>query len=436
MKAAIRIENLSKRYRLGKSSGTAYRTLRESLGESMRGLWTRVSRKLSKVPVPQTEDRAECLWALRDVSFEIQPGEVIGIIGRNGAGKSTLLKILSRIMEPTEGRATVRGRMGSLLEVGTGFHPELTGRENIFLNGAILGMSRREIVRKFDTIVDFAEIGRFLDTPVKRYSSGMYVRLAFAVAAHLEPEILLVDEVLAVGDMEFQKKCLGRMSDVAREGRTVLFVSHNMSTVQNLCTCCFLMEKGRLAASGTPIQVIGRYNQVAAGNTRGEQCLLTHPGRGFGGTPCMRKVVVRSLSSADASIIYMKDDVEIEVAFEAPKPLRDINFGVVVKSQLQTPIFGVNNMVTQFEGPKMPIQKGSISCRLDKIPLMPGAYLVDLYFGANGENCDVVRDSVQLEVHTRDVFGTGKLPPANVGDICWPATWRVIRHETDQASKV
>src|SRR5207245_2821375 len=207
---------------------------------------------------------SEIFWALRDVSFEVKRGEVVGIIGANGAGKSTLLKILNRITEPTTGGADVYGRVGALLEVGTGFHPELTGRENIFLNGAILGMSRAEIRQKFDEIIAFAEIEKFLDTPVKRYSSGMYVRLAFAVAAHLEPEILLVDEVLAVGDAAFQSKCIGKMEGVAREGRTVVFVSHDMAAVESLCTRCFLLDGGRLELSGTPHEVTTHYVATTA----------------------------------------------------------------------------------------------------------------------------------------------------------------------------
>ncbi|RMG47006.1 MAG: ATP-binding cassette domain-containing protein [Acidobacteria bacterium] len=242
---AIRVRGLGKRYRIG---AAPHRTLREALSAAAGSILRRR---------PRSE--APWIWALRDVSFDVREGEVVGIIGRNGAGKSTLLKILSRITEPTEGRAEIRGRVGSLLEVGTGFHPELTGRENIYLNGAILGMSRRELERKFDEIVSFAEIGPFLDTPVKRYSSGMYVRLAFAVAAHLEPEILLVDEVLAVGDAAFQRRCLGKMGDVARSGRTVLFVSHNMGAVRRLCSRVIQLESGRVVRDGPAAEVVRSY---------------------------------------------------------------------------------------------------------------------------------------------------------------------------------
>src|SRR6266581_5828920 len=251
---AIQVENVSKLYHIGKR--TPYKTVRESLMNVLSAP-SRLSRRLRKTKTCRADETE--LWALRDVSFEVKQGEVVGLIGRNGAGKSTLLKVLSRITEPTAGRITIRGRVGSLLEVGTGFHPELTGRENILLNGAILGMRRAEITRKFDQIVAFAEIDKFIDTPVKHYSSGMYTRLAFAVAAHLEPEILIVDEVLAVGDAQFQKKCLGKMGDVAHEGRTVLFVSHNMTSVLNLCTRCVFMEKGSVSQTGTTEAVVSAY---------------------------------------------------------------------------------------------------------------------------------------------------------------------------------
>jgi len=252
---AIRVENLSKQYRIG-GPQAPYRTIRESLTEAVQAPF----RRLSSVVRGQASAVAnETIWALKGVSFEVQPGEVVGIIGRNGAGKTTLLKVLSRITEPTEGYAEIHGRVGSLLEVGTGFHPELTGRENITLNGAILGMKRAEIERKFDEIVAFAEIERFIDTPVKHYSSGMYVRLAFAVAAHLEPEILLVDEVLAVGDAAFQKKCLGKMGKVAGEGCTVLFVSHNMGAINQLCPTCIWLDYGRMRSSGATLPIISLY---------------------------------------------------------------------------------------------------------------------------------------------------------------------------------
>jgi lipopolysaccharide transport system ATP-binding protein len=259
----ITVENLSKSYLVGHRSDRQgphnYIALRDIIGREFRNFARKAADVVRGRQVIQG-DEIEEFWALKDVSFEVKQGEVLGIIGRNGAGKSTLLKILSRITEPTEGRILLRGRVGSLLEVGTGFHPELTGRENIFLNGAILGMTQREIRRKFEEIVAFAEIEKFLDTPVKRYSSGMYVRLAFAVAAHLETEILIVDEVLAVGDMDFQKKCLGKMSEVARGGRTVLFVSHNHAAIRNLCSHGLALKAGRAMPKQDITSVLDQYS--------------------------------------------------------------------------------------------------------------------------------------------------------------------------------
>ena len=251
----VRVENLSKKYIIGHQKQESYTTLRDSIANGAKGLLKPFQRGKSQVADPTSED----FWALKDVSFEIKQGDRLGIIGRNGAGKSTLLKILSRIVEPTNGSIRIKGRVASLLEVGTGFHPELTGRENISLNGAILGMSKEEITRKFDEIVAFAEVEKFLDTPVKRYSSGMYVRLAFAVAAHLEPEVLIVDEVLAVGDAAFQKKCLNKMGEVAGEGRTILFVSHNISALNTLCNEAVYLERGRVKEVGKATSVLKSY---------------------------------------------------------------------------------------------------------------------------------------------------------------------------------
>ena len=255
MKPIVRVENLSKQYRLG-SRDSAYDTLRESIVEAVR----------SPFRLLRQNGASNSLWALQDLNFEVAPGEVLGIVGRNGAGKSTLLKVLSRITQPTTGRAELFGRVASLLEVGTGFHPELTGRENIYLNGAVLGMKRVEIDRKFDQIVEFSELEKFLDTPVKRYSSGMYMRLAFAVASHLEPEILVIDEVLAVGDAQFQKKCLGKMSNVATQGRTVLFVSHNMIAVQSLCQRAIWLDQGQVIKEGPASEVVAEYLTSGSAN--------------------------------------------------------------------------------------------------------------------------------------------------------------------------
>ena len=263
----IKAESLGKKYTIGhQANSERYTALRDVMMRSASSLWRKTKDLVRGKPIIQG-DSTEEIWALKDVSFEIRRGEAVGIIGRNGAGKSTLLKVLSRITEPSAGRVTIKGRVASLLEVGTGFHPELTGRENIYLNGAILGMTRWEIKTKFDEIVDFAEVEKFLDTPVKRYSSGMYVRLAFSVAAHLSAEILLIDEVLAVGDLEFQKKCIGKMNDVARGGRTILFVSHNLAAVKRLCSNAFLLNDGKSIRSGDPNEVVSFYASLSANDT-------------------------------------------------------------------------------------------------------------------------------------------------------------------------
>ncbi len=288
---AIQVENISKSYRIGERQ-QAYRTLRESLTGMATAPFRRKKQK-------EGDDDRTC-WALKDISFEVQPGEVVGVIGRNGAGKSTLLKVLSRITEPTSGRADLYGRLGSLLEVGTGFHPELTGRENVYLNGAIMGMKRVHLNRCFDAIVDFAGVERFIDTPVKHYSSGMYMRLAFAVAAHLEPEILLIDEVLAVGDIAFQKKCLGRMGEVAREGRTVLFVSHNMGAIRSLCTRGLVLHQGGVAEFGPISKAINTYYSLASDEVEAEQNVKRS---GFGHI---------GLTSHDSGTIDHGDPFEVE----------------------------------------------------------------------------------------------------------------------------
>jgi lipopolysaccharide transport system ATP-binding protein len=306
-KLAIRAENLAKQYRIG-GPQTQYRTIRESLVDILAAPFKRL--KGSTV---------ETIWALEQVSFEIQHGEVVGIIGRNGAGKSTLLKLLSRITEPTRGRAELYGRIGSLLEVGTGFHPELTGRENVFLNGAILGMSRAEIRRKFDEIVAFAEVERFLDTPVKRYSSGMQVRLAFAVAAHLEPEILLVDEVLAVGDAGFQKKCLNKMEGIGQEGRTVIFVSHNMPAVTRLCERTILLDEGRVVSDGPSPRVVNVYLRSGIGTTAARLWKGTHDAPG-NDVVRARAVRVRNGEGQITDAIDIRQPVGIEVEFEVLQP--------------------------------------------------------------------------------------------------------------------
>ena len=329
----MRAEGVGKRYRIG--TREPYRALRDVIMDSLSA----PLRRRPSTPV-------EHIWALKDISFDVERGEVLGLIGANGAGKSTLLKVLSRITEPTEGQVVVRGRVGSLLEVGTGFHPELTGRENIFLNGTILGMRNAEIHRRFDDIVEFAGMEQFLDMPVKRYSSGMQVRLAFAVAAHLEPEILLVDEVLAVGDAEFQQKCLGKMRDVTSEGRTVLFVSHNLGAVRGLCSRAIVLEKGKLVFDGDTQTGIQRYLGSGAsgrpGVAEGEQLRsrLTK-GRLYNPTPVFECSRIAVLDSAGAPSTSFRSDEEITIAvdYECFQPVSQFRVLVVLSDQEGTPIF-------------------------------------------------------------------------------------------------
>jgi lipopolysaccharide transport system ATP-binding protein len=316
--AAIVAHQLGKSFRIGKVQ-QRYDTVREAIIRTMLGPARRI-RSVLRGHASTHQD--EIVWALRDASFEVQQGEVLGIVGRNGAGKSTLLKVLSRVTPPSEGHAEIRGRVGSLLEVGTGFHPELTGRENVFLNGAILGMRKSEIARKFDEIVAFAEVERFIDTPVKRYSSGMYLRLAFAVAAHLEPEVLVVDEVLAVGDAAFQKKCMGKMESVAGQGRTILFVSHNMPAITSLCTRALLLEKGTIQASGPATDVVAKYlSDVAGAAATASWALDKAPGNDGVKLTGVRLV---DASGAPASTVNIENPVQLKISYylERPKAFR------------------------------------------------------------------------------------------------------------------
>jgi lipopolysaccharide transport system ATP-binding protein len=329
---AIQVENLSKRYRVGQYVG--YKTLRENL-TSMFSAPFRRSRRGESV------NNGNHIWPLKDVSFNVKRGEAIGIIGRNGAGKTTLLKVLSRITEPTEGRAWIRGRVGSLLEVGTGFHPELTGRENVFLNGAVLGMKKKEIVRKFEEIVEFSGVRSFIDTPLKRYSSGMQVRLAFSVAAHLEPEILLVDEVLAVGDYEFQKKCLGKMEEVSGGGRTVLFVSHNMGSIANLCPKTILLEQGRVAMIGETREVIAKY--INSGADTGGEVTWNDP-ETAPGNDIVRLKAVRICSNGSVTRdVLIDDDIRIELDYWNLKEGAQFYTGIDLVDKLNSTIFASFN---------------------------------------------------------------------------------------------
>lgn len=334
---AISVENLGKRYKIGRPA-TAGASWRAALGTAIRAHLARL-RMLSEAG---NED--EFIWALRDATFEIRPGEVVGFIGRNGAGKSTLLKLLSRVVTPTTGRAFIHGRVGSLLEVGTGFHPELTGRENIYLNGAVLGMRRAEIRRVFDQIVAFSEIERFLDTPVKRYSSGMYVRLAFAVAAHLEPEILIVDEVLAVGDVQFQKKCLGKMGDVAESGRTILFVSHNLGAVRELCNRGILLERGQVIADGPVEEVAARYLETVSDDCERRREYEDDPSKAVSIT----SIDVVCPTKAGGELLDIEDLLEVHIGHSVHRDIEGTNLGLIVQRE-GTPVFCSFDIDTQPE---------------------------------------------------------------------------------------
>ncbi|HWR13921.1 MAG TPA: ABC transporter ATP-binding protein [Terriglobales bacterium] len=405
MKPIIQVEGVSKQYQIG-AREVPYQTLRESLMQMFR---------------PRRHAPTESIWALRDLCFNALPGDVIGVIGRNGAGKSTLLKILSRITEPTTGRIDLYGRVGSLLEVGTGFHQELTGRENIFLNGAILGMKRAEIVRKFDDIVAFAEVDKFIDTPVKRYSSGMYLRLAFAVAAFLESEILLVDEVLAVGDASFQKKCLGKMRDVSASGRTVLFVSHNMAAIEGLCSRCLFISEGKLIGDGPPHEIVTRYLAAEAVPENAARELIKHPGRRGGMKPYLRNVSIQSQNGLPASAIRMGEGlslfVEFHFLFQRHKP----NLSVTVKNNYGVPVFTASTHVQKQYQVSEQFGAGTVVCHLRDLPLLAGTYSVDLFLAEEYHLLDAVYDAISFEVIPVDVFGSGEVPQANDGTIFWPA---------------
>ncbi len=366
--SAVVVEGLSKKYYIG-GTQQRYRTFRDSLVDAAKAPARRMA-QLLKGNATGASELTQDFWALDDVSFEVKHGEVVGIIGRNGAGKSTLLKILSRITEPTKGRVTLHGRVGSLLEVGTGFHPELTGRENIYLNGAILGMRRHEIERKFDEIVAFAEIEKFIDTPAKHYSSGMYMRLAFAVAAHLEPEILIVDEVLAVGDAEFQKKCFGKMGEVAKEGRTVLLVSHQMNQIRKLCNRCVWLDNGQIKGQGLTNEVVGAYEAILLNpmdaTTQKRSCFI-----GW-------KVV--SPHGNSPNIIDTIGPVTIKFMVDIPKHIQKGSHGIALYNNNQQLLWGTTIFNLEFN-------RGvhEFTYDLPTLPLKPGAYqwLISL-FGEHG----------------------------------------------------
>ena len=415
----IKVENLSKYYRLGVIGGG---TLREDVSR----WWARKRGKedpYSKIGDESSpQPRGGQVWALQDINLEVNEGEILGIIGRNGAGKSTLLKILSRITEPTSGRAVIKGRVGSLLEVGTGFHPELTGRENIYLNGAILGMRRAEVTRKLEEIVDFAEVAKFVDTPVKRYSSGMLVRLAFAVAAHLDPEILIVDEVLAVGDIGFQNKCLGKMQDVTRnESRTVVFVSHNMASVEALCHRAALIDAGQVAFNGDVEEAISRYrSDTMAGGT---VALTEREDReGTGDLKFLDCCFTDSRGNAVTSAITGKT-LCVHIRYEARVPLNNVDVAFNLYEHPGQVLINCNCIDAQ--GP-MHIEQGmgELICEIPSFPLRAGRYLGNLHVQANHQVSDWVRPAFTLDVVDGDFFGTGRL--VGQGKFVTRNNWKVV----------
>lgn len=375
----IKVQNLSKQYRIGAHEG--YKTFRETLVDAAKAPFQRIKSAFgsvtNKTNRTNSTNETDLIWALKDVSFEVKQGEVVGIIGRNGAGKSTLLKILSRITEPTEGRVELKGRVGSLLEVGTGFHPELTGHENVYLYGAILGMDRWEITRKFDEIVAFAEIEKFIDTPVKRYSSGMYMRLAFAVAAHMETEILLVDEVLAVGDVEFQKKCLGKMKSITGEGKTVLFVSHNMNSIKRLCTTAILLNDGKIEYAGSANSTIHKYlnesinqNTIWENNNYNNKCKYLKPLKLYA---CDEygNIIQNSVSGNDRLFIVFEFDLKIKQ--------RDLTIGVSVFDENNQHLFRtLHTDSNENINEELKVGINKIICELPKDVLNEGTYLIKL----------------------------------------------------------
>jgi lipopolysaccharide transport system ATP-binding protein len=434
---AIKIEGLGKRYKIGLLPRRD--TLRDQLAYLVGKRFSRNgngyhpaspgSTATSPAPLPVSDT----LWALKDISFEVKHGAVVGIIGRNGAGKSTLLKILSRITEPTTGYADINGRIGSLLEVGTGFHPDLTGRENIYLNGSILGMKRAEITTKFDEIVAFAEIAKFIDTPVKHYSSGMYVRLAFAVAAHMETEILLVDEVLAVGDAEFQKKCLGKMGDVARQGRTVLFVSHNMAAINSLCQQGVLLNGGMVSSIGPVVKVTDEYSALGLSRELVNTVRFSKPN---GRYAWIESVSIRC-NDKPAPILSMGDPLTVDICFRSDTPIRKPSVGFVISSVRGEKIVNANNIYQQSPEFDVPVNEGLVSCKLGVLPLMEGRYTISVWFGAHSRlEHQQIEDALSFEVVERDVWGTGKLPTPRISQLWWPTIFEFSNGNSSSSSDV
>ncbi len=418
MYPAVKVENLSKAYRIGLAEQAAHgwkERVSQWLHSPLRQL-----RRLSE----DWSDAPDTFWALKEVSFEINPGEVVGIIGRNGAGKSTLLKILSRIVEPTGGRAVMRGRVSSLLEVGTGFHPELTGRENIYLNGAILGMSRAEINAKFDDIVDFSEIGQFLDTPVKRYSSGMYVRLAFAVAAHLDPQIMIVDEVLAVGDAAFQSKCLGKMDDVVKQGRTILFVSHQMNAVAGLCDSVMIVKDGHVGPRVPTEDGIAEY--LGAGGQQEGMSVAERPRtQDRKRPPIFHHLAISGEAGQPAHILPTGAAVSFEIGLKDFDEPGVFTCGVAIRNRR-----GQRVAFFHSEYHSGLTIKGASSrmlrCDVPSLPLGTGTYAVELVISDGYKILERVERAADLQIIFSDLLGTGKIPNDLQSGVILPARWEEV----------
>jgi lipopolysaccharide transport system ATP-binding protein len=410
MSTIIEAHNVSKQYRLGESIAQ---------GENFREFLVRkIKRPFERLkdlnPAERNRD-TQYLWALRDVSFNVQEGDVVGIIGRNGAGKSTLLKILSRITDPTEGYIKMYGRLVSLLEVGTGFHPELTGRENIFLNGAILGMRRAEILSKFDEIVAFSEIERFLDTPVKRYSSGMYVRLAFSVAAHLNPEILVVDEVLAVGDMAFQKKCLGKMDEVSRGGRTVLFVSHNMAAVEHLCKRGMVLNQGRMVFNGTAKEAVNYYLHRVAGEDNDVSShvvdLRKASGRSSKSRPLLQELEFYTEGDRPLNAgLRIGAPLKIKVHFNLENPTESFNVGLGFNSLYGQRVFTAHSLFEPARNHGEVVGPQVFVCEIPSLTLLTGEYLMRIWLDIGHTEADLIDNAARISIVDADYYGTGKVP--------------------------
>lgn len=420
MKPAIHAENLAKEYRIGSLLTGGYKTLRETIMNLATSPYRKVKRLFSK-PQMEENDSPRTHWALRGVDFDVNPGEVVGLIGRNGAGKSTLLKLISRITEPTHGRLEVRGRVVSLLEVGTGFHQELTGRENIYLNGAILGMTRREIARKFDDIVQFAEVGKYLDTPTKHYSSGMYTRLAFAVAANLEAEVLLVDEVLAVGDAAFQKKCMNRMKELGKSGSTVMFVSHSMGTVAAMCETAMVLDNGELIGRGEAHEQIRLY--VSRLNERLATNIEEREDRS--GTGKAKVTDIRFLDADGKPVEYAMGGhaLTIRVFYKANEPLSNTEIHLTLTTEQGLNLTHLSSRFTGDVLNPLPLE-GSLDCVIPEVALAKGRYLINVELWDALDEVDNIVAASRLDVEPGTFFTSGRTPGTEKGLVLTRHNWK------------